>query len=102
MCTTVYYVRILKMFFTFCVKIPEILCPEGEIPLAVHYQMLDLNSMGDENSGSNLVKVFLKNKNSIKRHFYFITMLYPIYMYLIINTTIFFLSRVMKNTLHLS
>uniref|UniRef100_K1QGY7 Selenoprotein N n=1 Tax=Magallana gigas TaxID=29159 RepID=K1QGY7_MAGGI len=37
-------------------KIPEILCPEGEIPLAVHYQMLDLDSMGDEISGSNLVK----------------------------------------------
>lgn len=37
-------------------KIPEILCPEGEIPLAVHYQMLDLDSMGDEDSGSNLVK----------------------------------------------
>lgn len=79
MCTTVYFVRILKMFFTFCVKIPEILCPEGEIPLAVHYQMLDLDSMGDEDSGSNLVKVFLKKKNSIKRHFNDITMLFPIY-----------------------
>lgn len=79
MCTTVYFVRILKMFFTFCVKIPEILCPEGEIPLAVHYQMLDLDSMGDEDSGSNLVKVFFKKKNSIKRHFNNITMLYPIY-----------------------
>lgn len=78
MCTTVYFVRILKMFFTFCVKIPEILCPEGEIPLAVHYQMLDLDSMGDENSGSNLVKVFLKKNNIIKRHFNFITMLYSI------------------------
>lgn len=78
MCTTVYFVRILKMFFTFCVKIPEILCPEGEIPLAVHYQMLDLDSMGDENSGSNLVKVLLKKKNSIKRHFNYITMLYLI------------------------
>lgn len=66
------------MFFTFCVKIPEILCPEGEIPLAVHYQMLDLDSMGDENSGSNLVKVLLKKKNSIKRHFNYITMLYLI------------------------
>lgn len=79
MCTTVYFVRILKMFFTFCVKIPEILCPEGEIPLAVHYQMLDLDSMGDEDSGSNLVKVLLKKKNSFKRHFNVITMLYPIY-----------------------
>lgn len=78
MCTTVYFVRILKMFFTFCVKIPEILCPEGEIPLAVHYQMLDLDSMGDEISGSNLVKVLLKKKNSIKRHFNYITMLYLI------------------------
>lgn len=78
MCTTVYFVRILKMFFTFCVKIPEILCPEGEIPLAVHYQMLDLDSMGDEISGSNLVKVLLKMKNSIKRHFNYITMLYLI------------------------
>lgn len=66
------------MFFTICVKIPEILCPEGEIPLAVHYQMLDLDSMGDEISGSNLVKVLLKMKNSIKRHFNYITMLYLI------------------------
>lgn len=35
------------------------MCTEGEIPLAVHYQMLDLDSLGDEISGSNLVKVFL-------------------------------------------
>lgn len=90
MCIIVYYVRILKMFFIFCVKIFEILCFEGEILLVVYYQMLDLNLMGDENFGSNFVKVFLKNKNSIKRYFYFIIMFYLIYMYVIINMIIFF------------
>lgn len=61
--------------------------------------MLDLDLMGDEIFGSNFVKVFLKNKNSIKRYFYCIIMFYLIYMYVIINMIIFFLFRVMKNIL---
>lgn len=42
------------------------MCTEGEIPLAVHYQMLDLDSLGDEISGSNLVKVFLWKNTASK------------------------------------
>lgn len=79
MCIIVYFVRILKMFFIFCVKIFEILCFEGEILLVVYYQMLDLDLMGDEDFGSNFVKVFLKKKNSIKRYFNNIIMFYLIY-----------------------
>lgn len=79
MCIIVYFVRILKMFFIFCVKIFQILCCEGEILLVVYYQMLDLDLMGDEDFGSNFVKVFLKKKNSIKRYFNDIIMFYLIY-----------------------
>lgn len=41
------------------IQTAPLLCSDGEIPLSVNYKELDLRTLGDEVSGSNLVKVRL-------------------------------------------